>query len=89
MIPPRLAHVLLLAPGPICPWPPLCAAPPAPPQVPPDFIAMLGLQQALTPSRNNGFLNMFKLMQARAPRTAACWLVLVPALLLLVVLLLV
>lgn len=45
-----------------------CAPPrlPAPcAQVPPDFIAMLGLQQALTPSRNNGFLNMFKLMQAR------------------------
>lgn len=37
----------------------------------PDFIAMLGLQQALTPSRNNGFLNMFKLMQARMRR----WLV--------------
>ncbi|KAI7840397.1 hypothetical protein COHA_005898 [Chlorella ohadii] len=35
-------------------------------RVPPDFIAMLGLQQALTPSRNNGFLNMFKLMQKKA-----------------------
>lgn len=29
----------------------------------PDFIALLGLQQALTPSRNNGFLNMFLKMQ--------------------------
>ena len=31
-----------------------------------DFIEMLGLKQSLTPSRNNGFLNMFRLMQARA-----------------------
>ena len=29
----------------------------------PSFIEMLGLQQALTPSRNNGFLNMFLKMQ--------------------------
>lgn len=45
-----------------------CRACPWTAQVPPDFIAMLGLQQALTPSRNNGFLNMFKLMQARLRR---------------------
>ena len=32
----------------------------------PGFIERLGLGQALTPSRNNGFLNMFKLMQAKA-----------------------
>lgn len=30
-----------------------------------DFIEMLGLKQSLTPSRNNGFLNMFRLMQVR------------------------
>jgi sulfur transfer protein SufE/stress-induced morphogen len=35
-------------------------------RIQPDFIAMLGLQQSLTPSRNNGFLNMFKLMQGKA-----------------------
>ncbi|KAG2436078.1 hypothetical protein HYH02_011589 [Chlamydomonas schloesseri] len=33
--------------------------------VQPDFIEMLGLKQSLTPSRNNGFLNMFRLMQRK------------------------
>jgi sulfur transfer protein SufE len=32
----------------------------------PEFLDKLGLGQALTPSRNNGFLNMFKLMQAKS-----------------------
>lgn len=35
-------------------------------RIPPTFIELLGLQQSLTPSRNNGFLNMFKLMQKKA-----------------------
>lgn len=34
--------------------------------IPPDFIDRLGLQQSLTPSRNNGFLNMFRLMQRKS-----------------------
>ena len=34
--------------------------------IPPDFINTLGLQQSLTPSRNNGFLNMFRLMQRKS-----------------------
>ncbi|XP_008812735.1 sufE-like protein 1, chloroplastic/mitochondrial [Phoenix dactylifera] len=34
--------------------------------VPPGFVRLLGLQQSLTPSRNNGFLNMLKLMQRKA-----------------------
>ncbi|KAG5559631.1 hypothetical protein RHGRI_009229 [Rhododendron griersonianum] len=33
----------------------------------PDFVVLLGLQkQSLTPSRNNGFLNMLRLMQKKA-----------------------
>ncbi|CAK0780542.1 hypothetical protein CVIRNUC_005087 [Coccomyxa viridis] len=32
----------------------------------PDWITAIGLQQSLTPSRNNGFLNMFSLMRHKA-----------------------
>ncbi|KAK8962742.1 hypothetical protein KSP40_PGU006193 [Platanthera guangdongensis] len=35
-------------------------------RVPPDFVLLLGLRQTLTPSRNNGFLNMLRLMQKKA-----------------------
>nr|XP_043628239.1 sufE-like protein 1, chloroplastic/mitochondrial [Erigeron canadensis] len=35
-------------------------------RISPDFIVSLGLQQSLSPSRNNGFLNMFQLMQKKA-----------------------
>ncbi|KAK9822440.1 hypothetical protein WJX74_009422 [Apatococcus lobatus] len=34
--------------------------------IPANFISGLGLSQSLTPSRNNGFLNMFRLMQLRS-----------------------
>lgn len=37
----------------------------------PGFIESLGLKQALTPSRNNGFLNMFRLMQRKAAQLQA------------------
>ena len=32
----------------------------------PDWMTTIGLQQSLTPSRNNGFLNMFGLMRHKA-----------------------
>ncbi|KAI3969539.1 hypothetical protein MKX01_020100 [Papaver californicum] len=35
-------------------------------KVTPDFVTLLGLNQSLTPSRNNGFLNMLRLMQNKA-----------------------
>jgi len=36
----------------------------------PGFIAETGLQASLTPSRANGFLNIFRMMQAQARRLA-------------------
>ena len=35
-------------------------------RLPPDWIAQMGLQQSLTPSRNNGFFNMYGLMHQQA-----------------------
>ena len=35
-------------------------------QMDPNWISQMGLQQSLTPSRNNGFFNMFKLMQQKS-----------------------
>jgi cysteine desulfuration protein SufE len=37
----------------------------------PSFLAATGLQTSLTPSRANGFLNIFRTMQAQAARLAA------------------
>ena len=35
-------------------------------KIDPSFIELLGLKQSLTPSRNNGFLNMLLLMQKKS-----------------------
>ena len=39
-------------------------------RVSPDFAVLLGLQQSLTPSRSNAFLNMLRLMQKKALQLA-------------------
>ena len=39
-------------------------------RVSPDFVVLLGLQQSLTPSRSNAFLNMLRLMQKKALQLA-------------------
>lgn len=47
------------------------ASPEAILRITPSFITQLGLRQSLTPSRNNGFLNMLRLMQKHALSAAS------------------
>eukprot|EP00897_Mesotaenium_endlicherianum_P004598 jgi/Mesen1/4166/ME000219S03292 len=42
-------------------------------RITPDFVQMLGLKQSLTPSRNNGFLNMLRLMQKKTLELFMQW----------------